>query len=80
MCIVTVFILPLSLKQELLYCRLLLVLFYYYFIIICHKYKLQRVMTLVYAQNYLISEQCPLSYIQNTECLGPPSSTEVRSS
>jgi hypothetical protein len=33
---------------------------------------------MVYAQYYLISEHGTLSYIQNTECLGPPSSTEVK--
>jgi len=37
-------------------------------------------MTMVYAQSYFTSEHCLLSYIQNTEFLGPPSSTEVRSS
>jgi len=37
-------------------------------------------MKMVYAQNYFTSEYCPLPYIQNTECLGPPSNTEVRSS
>jgi hypothetical protein len=33
-------------------------------------------MTKVYGQNYVIFEYCTLYYIQNTECLGPPSSTE----
>ena len=32
MCIVTVFILQLSLKQELLYCILLLLFYYYYYL------------------------------------------------
>jgi len=33
---------------------------------------------MVYAQNYLISEQRPQSYIQNSESPGTPSSTEFK--